>query len=46
MTRQEALEECKEAEALIFDGSKILVDVKKANKYIEDETIFQLKAMG
>ena len=46
MTRQEALEECKEAEALIFDGSKILVDVKKANMHLEDETIFQLKAMG
>lgn len=46
ITCQEALEECKEAGALIFDGSKILVDVKKANMHLEDETIFQLKAMG
>ena len=39
----DALEECKEAEALTFDGSKILVDVEKINKHLEAEAIEGLK---
>ena len=46
ITCQEALEECKEAGALVYKGSKILVNVEKANKHLEDETIFELQAMG
>lgn len=40
---QTALDECKEANALMFEGSKILVDVKKVNEYMEVETIEALK---
>lgn len=36
---QTALEESREAEALICEGSKMLVDVEKINKYMETETI-------
>ena len=43
MPLQKALEECKEAEALLYKGSKILVDIKKVNKYMEAETIEGLK---
>lgn len=39
----DALQECKEAEALTFDGSKILVDVEKINNYMEAEAIEGLK---
>lgn len=40
---QTALEECKEAEALIFEGSKILVDFKKVNTHLDNELIEALK---
>ena len=43
---QEALEECKDAKALVYKGSKTLVDVQKATDYLENETIFQLQVMG
>ena len=43
VTLNKALEECKEAEALIFEGSKILVDVEKINNYMEAEAIEGLK---
>ena len=43
VTLQTALEECKEADALTYEGSKILVDVEKINEYLEAETIEGLK---
>jgi hypothetical protein len=43
VTLNKALEECKEAEALTFDGTKILVDVEKINEYLEVEAIEGLK---
>ena len=43
VTLNEALEECKEAEALVFEGTKILVDVEKINNYMEAEAIEGLK---
>jgi hypothetical protein len=39
MSYQEALEECKEANALYYEGSKILVDAEAINKYLNDEII-------
>lgn len=38
-----ALEECKEADALTYEGSKIFVDIEKINKYMEAEAIEGLK---
>ena len=38
-----AIEECKEADALTYEGSKIFVDIEKINKYMEAETIEGLK---
>ena len=43
VTLNDALEECKEAKALTFDGTKILVDVEKINEYLEAEAIEGLK---
>ena len=37
VTCQFALEEAREADALVFRGSKILVDVEKINKYLDEE---------
>ncbi len=46
VTLNEALEECREAGALIINGSKILVDVEKINKYMEAEAIEGLKHLN
>lgn len=46
INRKEALEECKKANALIYKGNKILVNVEKANKYLEDEIILELGFIG
>jgi hypothetical protein len=37
MSYQEALEECKEANALLTEGSKILVNLEVINTYLESE---------
>jgi hypothetical protein len=37
MSYQEALEECKEANALYYEGSKILVNLEVINTYLESE---------
>lgn len=37
MSYQEALEECKEANALLTEGSKILVNLEVINAYLESE---------
>jgi hypothetical protein len=42
MSYQEALEECKEANALYYEGSKILVDTEAINKYLHNEIIDEL----
>ena len=42
MSYQGALEECKEANALCFEGSKILVDAEKINKYLDGEIVNEL----
>ena len=42
MSYQGALEECKEANALYFEGSKILVDTEKINKYLDGEIVNEL----
>ena len=42
MSYQEALEECKEANALCYEGSKILVDTEVINKYLHNEIIDEL----
>ena len=39
MSYQGALEECKEANALYYEGSKILVDTEAINKYLHNEII-------
>ena len=46
INRKEALDECKKANALIYKGNKILVNVEKANKYLEDEIILELGFIG
>lgn len=43
MSYQEALEECKEANALWFKGSKILVNLGVINTYLESEINETLK---
>lgn len=42
MSYQEALEECKEAKALFYEGSKILVDTEKVIEYLDCEIIDKL----
>jgi hypothetical protein len=42
MSYQEALEECKEANALCYEGSKILVDTEVINKYLDGEIVNEL----
>ena len=37
MSYQKALEECKEANALLTEGSKILVNLEVINAYLESE---------
>ena len=37
VTYQFALEEAREADALVFRESKILVDVEKISKYLDEE---------
>lgn len=37
MSYQEALEECKEANGLLTEGSKILVNLEVINTYLESE---------
>lgn len=39
---QEALEECKEANALYYEGSKIFVDTEKVIEYLDCEIIDKL----
>ena len=43
VSAQTALEECREAEALTFEGSKILVDFKKVNAYLDNELVEALQ---
>ena len=42
LSYQGALEECREANALYTEGSKILVDTEKINKYLHNEIIDEL----
>ena len=41
-TREEAFEQCKEMDALYTIGSKILVNLTKVRKCMDDEIIFTL----